>query len=325
MESNRLLQMLLDHPGQYISGEELSRRLSISRTAVWKQINKLRQDGYEFDAVSRKGYRLVHSPERIHEEDVLSSLQTVTFGRQIHVMDVVKTTQDEVRALAEQGAAEGTLVIAEEQTVGRGRQGRKWYSPSGKGIWMSMLLKPRQPIAFAAQLTLLTAVGVCRALRKVSGVDVGIKWPNDLLIEGRKLCGILVESISEDELLKYCIVGIGIDVNQQLEDIPEEIRSVATSLRIESDSKQDRTLLIAEILYELEQLYNLYNEEGFAPIGHLWEALSVTIGRQVQIRTPQGETSGYATGLDPSGALLITDQHGKERTIYSGEIQLGRI
>ncbi|WP_068781710.1 biotin--[acetyl-CoA-carboxylase] ligase [Paenibacillus sp. GM2] len=325
MESNRLLQMLLDHPGQYISGEELSRRLSISRTAVWKQINKLRQDGYEFEAVSRKGYRLVHSPERIQKEDVLSRLQTVTFGRQIHVMDVVKTTQDEVRALAEQGVAEGTLVIAEEQTVGRGRQGRKWYSPSGKGIWMSLLLKPRQPISFAAQLTLLTAVAVCRALRKVSGVDVGIKWPNDLLIEGRKLCGILVESISEDELLKYCIVGIGIDVNLQLEDIPEELRSVATSLRIESDSKQDRALLIAEILYELEQLYHLYNEEGFAPIGHLWEALSVTIGRQVQIRTPQGESSGVATGLDSSGALLITDQHGQERTIYSGEIQLGRI
>lgn len=324
MESNRLLEMLQAHQGEYISGEELSRRLSISRTAVWKQINKLRQEGYEFEAVSRKGYRLVHAPERIQSAEVLSQLRTKAFGQPLHVLEVVKTTQEELRRLAEQGAPEGTLVIAEEQTLGRGRHGRKWYSPAGQGIWMSLLLRPGQPIVFAAQLTLLTAVAVCRAMRKVSGADVGIKWPNDLLVQGKKLCGILVESISEDELLKYCIIGIGIDVNLHQEDIPEKLRSVATSLRIESGARQDRAKLIAEIMHELEQLYDLYKQEGFAPISHLWEALSVTIGQRVKIRTPEGELGGLATGLDSTGALLMTDDHGKARTIFSGEIQLGR-
>lgn len=322
MEHLRLLDILREHRGSYISGEEISRRLSISRTAVWKQINKLREEGYEFEAVSRKGYRLVFAPDKLEEGDVLKELQTKSFGRHLNLMEVTSSTQEAARLLAEEGAPEGTLVIAEEQTGGRGRQGKRWYSPARKGIWMSLLLRPQRPLSFAPQLTLLTAVAVCRAIRKVTGVDAGIKWPNDLLVQGKKICGILIESVGEDERIKYCIAGIGIDVNVELEELPPELHKVATSLIIESGQTQSRATLISAVMNELEQLYNLYEEEGFAPIGHLWEALSVTLGKRVTVKTPRGETEGTAEALDESGALVLLDDTGNHITIFSGDVQL---
>lgn len=317
-----MLDILREHRGAYISGEEISRRLSISRTAVWKQINKLREEGYEFEAVSRKGYRLVFAPDKLEEGDVLEGLQTKSFGRHLNLMEVTSSTQEAARLLAEEGAPEGTLVIAEEQTGGRGRQGKRWYSPARKGIWMSLLLRPQRPLSFAPQLTLLTAVAVCRAIRKVTGVDAGIKWPNDLLVQGKKICGILIESVGEDERIKYCIAGIGIDVNVELEELPSELHKVATSLKIESGQTQSRATLISAVMNELEQLYNLYEEEGFAPIGHLWEALSVTLGKRVTVKTPRGETEGTAEALDESGALVLLDDTGNHITIFSGDVQL---
>lgn len=317
-----MLDILREHRGSYISGEEISRRLSISRTAVWKQVNKLREEGYEFEAVSRKGYRLVFAPDKLEEGDVLKELQTKSFGRHLNLMEVTSSTQEAARLLAEEGAPEGTLVIAEEQTGGRGRQGKRWYSPARKGIWMSLLLRPQRPLSFAPQLTLLTAVAVCRAIRKVTGVDAGIKWPNDLLVQGKKICGILIESVGEDERIKYCIAGIGIDVNVELEELPSELHKVATSLKIESGQTQSRATLISAVMNELEQLYNLYEEEGFAPIGHLWEALSVTLGKRVTVKTPRGETEGTAEALDESGALVLLDDTGNHITIFSGDVQL---
>lgn len=317
-----MLDILREHRGAYISGEEISRRLSISRTAVWKQINKLREEGYEFEAVSRKGYRLVFAPDKLEEGDVLEGLQTKSFGRHLNLMEVTSSTQEAARLLAEEGAPEGTLVIAEEQTGGRGRQGKRWYSPARKGIWMSLLLRPQRPLSFAPQLTLLTAVAVCRAIRKVTGVDAGIKWPNDLLVQGKKICGILIESVGEDERIKYCIAGIGIDVNVELEELPTELHTVATSLKIESGQTQSRATLISAVMNELEQLYNLYEEEGFAPIRHLWEALSVTLGKRVTVKTPRGETEGTAEALDETGALVLLDDTGNIITIFSGDVQL---
>lgn len=324
MGTSELINMLLEHPGQYISGEEMSRRLSISRTAVWKQIAKLREQGYEFESAPRRGYRLISQPDRLSQTALLHALAgNQSLGSRIKLLSSVTSTQEEVRRLAEEGAPHGTLVVAEEQTAGRGRQGRRWYSPPGKGIWMSLLLRPdRQPVSIAPQLTLLTAVAVCRAVRKF-GVDAGIKWPNDILVDGRKLCGILVESIAEDELIRYAIAGIGIDVSLQLEDIPQELHPVVTSLQISSGRRVERTALIGAVLTEMEQLYQLYTEKGFVPIAHLWEALSVTLGRRITIRTPDGEISGQATALAENGALLLLEDSGNTRTIFSGEVQLG--
>ncbi|WP_425459225.1 biotin--[acetyl-CoA-carboxylase] ligase [Fontibacillus phaseoli] len=322
MEHHRLLEILQRQSGTYISGEEISKALSISRTAVWKQINKLREEGYEFEAVSRKGYRLMSSPDKLQAHDVLDRLQTRTFGRQLKLLGVTSSTQEEARRLAEEGAPSGTLVVAEEQTGGRGRQGKKWFSPPYKGIWMSLLLRPQRPLSFAPQLTLLTAVAVCRAVRKVSGVDAGIKWPNDLLANGKKICGILIESAGEDERIKYCIIGIGIDVNVDRDEMPAALHDIATSLKMESGQAQNRAELIAAVLDELELLYALYEEEGFAPIRHLWEALSVTLGRRVAVKTAQRDVNGTAEALDESGALVVLDDSGKKIMIFSGDVQL---
>ncbi|AZK47204.1 biotin--[acetyl-CoA-carboxylase] ligase [Paenibacillus lentus] len=322
MSHSRLLDLLLSQPGQYVSGEEISRKLSISRTAVWKQINKLREEGYEFDAVSRKGYRLISKPERLEYSGLLQAMNTKSFGRKLKLLEVTTSTQEEVRLLAELGAAEGTLVIAEEQTIGRGRQGRRWHSPAGKGVWMSLLLRPPLPLTRAPQLTLLSAVAVCRAIRAVTGVEVGIKWPNDLLVHGRKICGILLESIGEDEMIRYCIAGVGIDANLEPSDLPPELRTIATSLQIESGRKVDRVVLIGAVIAELEKFYELYLEEGFAPIGHLWEALSVTTGQDITVKTAQGEVRGRAMGLDENGGLLVMQEDHRLTTIFSGEVQI---
>lgn len=323
MKDNKLLDMLLQNPGEYISGEEISRRLGISRTAVWKQINKLRLEGYEFEAVSRKGYRLVHIPDKLEFTAVIEAMKTNSFGRRLKLIDVTTSTQEEMRLLAEQGAPSGSLIIAEEQTSGRGRQGRKWLSPPGKGIWMSLLLRPELPLTCAPQLTLLCAVAVCRAIRAVTGVDAGIKWPNDLLVQGRKVCGILIESVGEDELIRYCIAGIGIDVNLDPDDYPPELLAIATSLKMESGQDCNRAVLIGAVMNELEKLYELYVEQGFGPICHLWEALSITMGKEITVKTARGDIQGIAEGLDPSGALTLVSKDGQRINIYSGEVQLG--
>lgn len=322
MKDHDLLQMLMEHQGEYISGEEISRRLGISRTAVWKQINKLREEGYEFEAVSRKGYRIVHQPDKLTLSAISNALQGSAFGQQIKLLDTTTSTQEDIRRWAEQGAENGALVVSEEQTVGRGRQGRKWISPSGKGIWMSLLLKPNLPLADASRLTLLSAVAVCRAIRQVTGINVGIKWPNDLLVNGKKICGILVESAGEDGKIRYCVVGIGIDVNLVEADYPHELLDVASSLKMESNQHYDRAQIIGAVIKEMELLMNCFLEEGFSPIANLWEALSVTLGRTITVRTSQGELVGVAEELDSSGALQLRRQNGQIETVYSGEIYL---
>ncbi|MGF7049909.1 BirA family biotin operon repressor/biotin-[acetyl-CoA-carboxylase] ligase [Paenibacillus sp. DS2015] len=320
MVNESLLDILLQNPDEFISGEEISRRLEISRTAVWKQVNKLRNAGYEFEAVSHKGYRMIKKPDQLDTATLIHHLNTKVMGSRIKIMKSTVSTQNEARALAETGASEGTLVVAEEQTGGKGRIGRKWFSPFGKGIWMSLILRPQQPLQYTPQLTLLTGVAVCRAIRKLTRLDVGIKWPNDLLLNDRKVCGILLESAAEDEVVRYCIAGIGISANLDCEDFPDDLQSIATSLKIESGVAVDRTVLIATIMEELELLYELYCLKGFQPIASLWEASSVTLHHQVAVNTLQGRLEGIARGLDPSGALLIETSNGEIVPVISGDV-----
>lgn len=323
-EKETLLDLLLANPKEFVSGEEISRRLAVSRTAVWKQINKLREAGYEFEAVPHKGYRIISKPERLDTLSLLKALKTSTMGQKLKILDSTVSTQEEARSLAEGGAQEGTLVIAEEQTGGKGRMGRKWFSPKGKGIWMSLVLRPKQPMHYTPQLTLMTGVAVCRAVRKVTGVMAGLKWPNDLLVEGRKISGILLESAAEDEYVRYCIVGIGISANLDAADYPDELAHVATSLKMESGEPVDRVALIAAVLEEFEILYALYQQEGFGPIASLWEALSVTLGKPVTVNTAHGPVKGTAAKLDHSGALLVSTGQGEYVPIFSGDVELKR-
>ncbi|WP_052429601.1 biotin--[acetyl-CoA-carboxylase] ligase [Paenibacillus borealis] len=238
-------------------------------------------------------------------------------------MDSVASTQEEAKKLAENGAPEGTAIMAEEQTGGRGRMGRKWHSPRGKGIWMSLVLRPNLPLSLTPQLTLLAGVAVCTAIREVTGVPAGIKWPNDLLAGGRKICGILLESSLREGGLHYCIAGIGIAVNLTNDDYPAELQGIGTSLLIEGGGiPVDRTRLADAVLEELEYLYTLYIEQGFQPIRELWESMSVTLGRQVCVNTPQGRSEATAVGLDDNGGLRLRNSAGEITSVLSGEIEI---
>ncbi|XID94346.1 biotin--[acetyl-CoA-carboxylase] ligase [Paenibacillaceae bacterium WGS1546] len=321
MTTSKLLALLEESGEDYLSGEEISRQLNVSRTAVWKQVRKLEAEGYTVEAVPRLGYRLRGKPSRLSSSELLAKLRTERFGRRLHLLDVATSTQDELKKLAEEGAEEGTLVIAESQTNGRGRMGRSWVSPGGKGVWMSLLLRPPIPLQLTPQLTLLAAVALSRAIaRQMPELQIGIKWPNDLLVEGKKISGILLESAAEDERLKYVIAGLAISANLDPDDFPPEVREKAVSLKTASGRPVDRAELVVAALAEFERLYELYLEQGFAPIRSLWEARSVTLGVRTELRTPQETIVGVPRSLDETGGLRVELSDGSVRTIYSGEV-----
>ncbi len=319
--TEQILRMFAERPQAYISGEELSRALQCSRTAIWKHIRRLRLQGYEFEATPRKGYRLVGKPNRLLVESILASLNTRVIGREIALFECLESTQTKAHERVAQGAPEGAVILAEQQTAGRGRMGKTWYSPSGKGIWMSMILKPQIPLPHAPQLTLLTAVSLCRAIKRMLNIDIGIKWPNDLLVGGKKVCGILLESSAEDERLRYVVAGIGISANLRREDYPEDLRDKATSLFMESGEIVDRERLIAAFLEEFEKMYELFQEQGFVPIRTLWEALSVSLNRPIRVQTREGWVEGRADSIDDYGALLVHTSDGGELKLYAGEVE----
>ncbi|MBO7744128.1 biotin--[acetyl-CoA-carboxylase] ligase [Paenibacillus sp. MWE-103] len=321
--NNRLLELLEQQGSEhYISGEQLSQALQVSRTAIWKQIKKLEAAGYRIEASRRLGYRLIDRPSKLTALELGAKLgeKGVAMIGGIRLFDEVDSTQNIAQRLAEEGAPEGTLVIAEQQTNGRGRMGRKWVSPSGKGIWMSFILRPGMPIHFAPQLTLLTAVALCRALRAAAApLDIGIKWPNDLLVGGRKISGILLETTAEEERLRYVIAGIGISVNLTEDDYPPELLDIATSLRIQLGRELDRAEIVASFFAQFQQLYAVYQREGFAPIQTIWEALSVTLHKPTRLIVGGKATTGTPIGLNDQGALLVRMDDGAVVPLFSAE------
>ncbi len=320
---NQLLALLEENEA-YVSGEAASKLLGVSRTAIWKQIRKLEEEGYTIEASRKLGYRLAGRPDRLTASGLLSKLRTDTLGRSLHLHDAVESTQNIAMRLAEEGAPEGALVIAEQQLNGRGRMGRSWISPRGKGIWMSLVLRPNIPMPYAPQLTLLTAVALCRALRRLTMLEIGIKWPNDLMVNGRKISGILLESSAEEDRLKHVIAGVGISVNLEETDYDPEVLSKAISLKLAAGRAFDRSEIIAEFLLELEQLYALYRSEGFAPIRSLWEALSISLGTRMVLTTPQAVIEGVPIGLSDSGAIVVRMDDGSEIPVFSAEMGLPR-
>jgi BirA family biotin operon repressor/biotin-[acetyl-CoA-carboxylase] ligase len=320
--NERILNYFNEHADEYVSGEQLSQQLQCSRTAVWKHIQALKQQGYVFNAIPRKGYKLLQKPAVLDIHKLTASLNTDRMGRVLKLYDEVDSTQNIAHDLVRQGAVEGTLVLAEQQTSGRGRMGRAWFSPKGKGIWMSLILKPKISVQFTPQLTLLSAVALCRSVQMYVPHQVGIKWPNDLLIRGRKVSGILLESSAEDERVNYVIVGIGISVNLTKEDYPEDLQAKATSLLLENGNPIEREPLISEFLNQFEQLFDLYEQQGFAPIRTLWEALSISLHQPIRVQTAEGWVEGIAKSINEMGALVVTPTEGNEFKVYSGDIEL---
>ncbi|RKD72828.1 BirA family biotin operon repressor/biotin-[acetyl-CoA-carboxylase] ligase [Sinobaca qinghaiensis] len=317
---DKLLAILHDSGSSYISGQEISDKLGISRTAVWKHIEELRKKGYKINAVTKKGYKMEYTPNSITADEINAYLDTKTFGRVVHSFDQVNSTQIPAHEAAREDAPEGTIVVAEEQLKGKGRMGRPFHSPKGTGLWCSLILRPSFPPQQAPQLTLLTAVAIAEGVRKVTDLPVDIKWPNDLLIADKKIAGILIEMQSDPDEIHAVIVGFGLNINQKQEDFPEDIQSRATSLAIAGAGQYNRAQLLAEILKQYEYWYFRMLEEGFGPVREKWEALAVTIGKYITAVTTRKTLCGLARGITKDGVLLLETEDGKIEYIYSADI-----
>jgi BirA family transcriptional regulator, biotin operon repressor / biotin---[acetyl-CoA-carboxylase] ligase len=317
-----LLDAFTNAGEDFLSGQHIAEVIGCSRTAVWKHIEELRKEGFELEAVRRKGYRIVKTPEMITADELRLGLTTGFIGKNLHYEETVDSTQKIAHRLAYDNAPEGTVIIAEEQVSGRGRMDRKWHSPKYTGIWMSIILRPNIPLPKAPQLTLLAAVAIVQAIEERTGLLPVIKWPNDILLNGKKVTGILTELEAEADRINSIIIGMGINVNQTNEDFPNELKEIATSILIEKGEKVSRADLIKGIFVKLEKLYLLYLAEGFLPIKLLWESYAISIGRNITARTLSHSIIGKAQGITDDGVLMIEDEHGKIHHVYSADIEL---
>ncbi|NLX76218.1 MAG: biotin--[acetyl-CoA-carboxylase] ligase [Clostridiaceae bacterium] len=315
--------MLTDKKGRFVSGEQISEELGISRTAVWKHILKLKEEGHSIQSTNRLGYQLVNSGDIYDRSSVLSKLNTKILGRNLFFFDEIDSTNDELKKMAADGAPDGTVVIARYQSAGRGRRGRTWQSDADAGIYMSVLLRPELAPDAVQSITLAASSAVCRALEKYVPDRMGIKWPNDILINNRKVCGILTEMTAEPDKVQAIILGIGLNVLQKEDDFSGELKETATSLCLNTDREISRSLLVAEILHELEDLYLNFIEKGSgAKFMDIWRSFSITIGRDIIIY--QGDNKWQAKALDilDDGRLLVETPDGMRHTILSGEISI---
>ena len=312
---NKIIQFLKASKG-YISGEEMSRRLHISRSAIWKHIEELRKDGYGISAVKPLGYCLDSFPDKLFSEEIQNGLKTKWMGKKIHYYDALDSTMDVAFQLGLEGELEGSIVCAEGQKKGKGRLGRVWNSPKGKGIYLSIILRPKLSLMDTAKLTLLSAVAVCEAIRKVTGVVVNIKWPNDILFENKKIAGILTELNAEADCVKFIVVGIGINVNTSSKSLPSQ----ATSLKQMMGQKVSRVKLLQEVLQGLEMWYENMQLNGFSPMIEQWKSLSCTLGRQVSLSNPSGDIEGEAVDVDEYGGLVIRTKQGDLVKRMSGDV-----
>ncbi len=316
-----ILSMLRDKIGDFVSGEELGRRFNVSRTAVGKQIQKLRLEGYDIESTVSQGHRLRNLPDLLRPEEVCPKLATGKFGCELHYFSSIGSTNNEAKKLAVAGSPEGTLVVTEEQAEGRGRLSRGWFSPKAKGIWFSIVLRPPFPPQEAPKCTLMAAVAVNRAIRDIAGVPCGIKWPNDIMCKGRKLVGILTEMSAEMDAINHVVIGMGVNVNIPGEDFPAELREIATSLLLETGKPVRRLELFIRILERLEELYLEVLRSGFAVVLDAWRQESITLGQQVQVIGTDKSFLGQAIDIDSDGALLVSTESGVER-VLAGDVSI---
>ena len=317
----RILE-ILRKSRDYISGEEISAELGVSRSAVWKNIGKLRGKGYIIDAVSNRGYRLSEGIDLPISDEIHRYLETECFGSEIVYMDSVDSTNNLAMILAARGAAHGTVVTADQQTNGKGRKGREWISPPGSNLYISIILRPEVSPADASQIPVLSVIASVRALeRTVSDLSFEIKWPNDIYCRGRKISGTLCEMKAEIDRVNHVVVGTGIDVNMKPSD--DIIQDIATSLFMETGIEYSRVRLAAFLLEELEIVYNSWLIEGNLEfIIDEWDAHSLLKGKQVDVRTVSRIVSGKVVGISNNGALKLELPDGSLRLVYAGDATL---
>ncbi len=318
----KILSALRAHPGG-VSGTQLAEQLGISRAAVWAHIEDLRRVGFDIQAEPHWGYRLAGEPDRLLADDLLARLgQTRIIGRDIRVFEQTTSTNDVIEKLARDGVREGIVIFAESQTRGRGRLGRKWLSPARKGLWFSILLRPDLRPQETTQLTVTAAAALRRAVVSETNLLPEIKWPNDLLLGGKKFAGILTELSAELDRVRHVILGIGLDVNVGAHELPADLRKTATSLKIESGRTIFRPALAAAVLRALDDDYARLSAGKFKDIAAEWESHCATLGQDVVVHIGHRKLRGRAESLDETGALLLRTEHGRLERITGGDVTL---
>ena len=315
-----ILRLLRDADG-YISGQELCNRFGVSRTAVWKAINQLKEAGYEIEAQQNKGYRLKAAPDLMTEAEIKSLLHTDWVAKEVLYFDTIDSTNTKAQELAEKGYPSGTLVVADKQESGKGRRGRSWVSPSGTGIFMTLMIKPDINPNNASMLTLVAALAVAKAITSVTGEEAMIKWPNDIVVNGKKVCGILTEMNAQFDYINHIVVGIGINVHN--ESFPEEISQMASSLMIEAGGKRfHRAQIIAETMSYFEQYYDTFlKTQDLSALVREYDKLLVNRNKSVRVLDPKEPFDGKAMGITPKGELIV-DTWESRKLVSSGEVSV---
>lgn len=314
---------LFREQGGFVSGGQLSRDLNVSRTAVWKHISALRDAGYVIEAVPSRGYRLVSAPDTLDSAEITARLATVFVGRRLVCLKTTGSTNSDAFRLAEEGAPEGTVIMADAQSGGKGRRGRTWSSPEGVNLYCSVVLRPRVMPHEAPQLTFLSAVAVARAIERVAGLRPEIKWPNDVLLGGRKVAGLLNEMSAETDAINFVVLGVGVNLNMALAQFPHDLRHPATSLFLESGQLIDRNCFAAALLNELDRLYADFLAHGFAPVREEWQTRCNARGREVVVSDAGAEVvRGVFGGIDADGALLVQRPDNRVERILSGDVKV---
>ena len=317
----KVLAVLKKNKNNFISGEQLSNKLGVTRTSIWKHINALKKEGYKIESISRKGYKLIKEPDILSKDELLIELEYNKLGNDIYYFKTIDSTNNYAKKLALDGAVEGTIVISDEQTGGRGRLGRAWVSPSGTSICMSMILRPTIYPNEAAKITEITAAAVANAISKVTKLQAGIKWPNDIIINSKKVCGILTEMSAELNNINYVIVGMGINAN--IDEFPDDIKSVATSLKKATGIEVSRKKLVINIVKEFEKLYYDFISTGdLNKTVEVCKKRSVILGKTIKVINKNETIIAKAIDINENGELVIKKSDGEIINIISGEVSI---
>ena len=315
--------LVLKSSSRYVTREEIAAGIGAAAVDVESAVEELRSRGYRIDEVPGQGYRLIEVPARLDGCELRTALQTRLVGREIFPFGQVTSTNDVAFSLARSGSPEGTLVIAEEQTRGRGRLGRDWDSPPGLGLWFSVVLRPGIAVHESSTVSLSVALAVAAVLRDSYAVDARIKWPNDVLVGPRKICGILTEAEFCGDSVEFIVVGVGLNVLHMRSDFPEGLENVATSISIESSREVDRVDVIARLLSAVEENYLRLCEEGFESIRRDILPLSSLMGNMTRVRTGNGgRVEGVAVDIDGTGALILRTENGLTEKVVAGDATL---
>ncbi len=320
MYKEKILSVLRSSKTGFVSGEILALKMGISRTMVWKHIKCLEREGFGIEAVPSRGYRITNVPDLLRVSDIRHGLKTKIIGREIVLLPETVSTNIVAMEMASRGAAEGTVVLAETQTGGKGRLGRRWISPKGN-LYLSIILRPELATHKAPLITLMGAVATASAVRSGSGLLAAIKWPNDILVSGKKVGGLLTEMSAEPDRIRHIVLGIGLNVNMALDQLPPDVRRLTTTLAAEAGTRQNRTDLLRQLLRDVEYWYRTFLQND-ADVLYQWKALNATSGNRVAV-SGQGETfSGIAQDIDAEGRLIVLLDDGTARTVAAGDVSI---